>query len=121
MCDEPADSPILFACAGCSNAGKTAYDVALEISRRGDAEMSCLAGVAAGKRSFLRKLEGRPVWVIDGCRIHCALGVFEQAGRTVDEHIKLFDLGVRKSREAPETYDIPALTDQVLGSITAPS
>jgi uncharacterized metal-binding protein len=121
MSELPADSPILFACAGCSNAGRAAYDVALEIERRGDAEMSCLAGVAAGKRSFLRKLEGRQVWVVDGCRIHCALGVFDRAGCTVDQHLKLFDVGVRKSSDAAEAYDIPALTDQVLRSIAATS
>jgi hypothetical protein len=39
--------PLVFACSGCSNAGQLANQVALELNRRGVAEMSCLATSAA--------------------------------------------------------------------------
>jgi uncharacterized metal-binding protein len=115
---EESRKPILFACAGCSNAGRAAYDVAQELDQRGVAEMSCLAGVAAGKKSFLRKLDGREVWVVDGCPIHCALGVLEQIGKNVDVHVKLLDYGIRKSREATESIDAQDITDRVLESFS---
>lgn len=60
------DKPIVLACAGCSFAGRLAYELAQELDRRGAAEMSCLAGVAADLPCFRKKLEDREVWIIDG-------------------------------------------------------
>lgn len=91
--------PIVFACSGCSNAGQLAGRVALELDRRGIAEMSCLAGVGAAKPLFLNKMDGRQVWIIDGCPIHCSLGVFDQVNRLADAHIRLHDLGIKKNSE----------------------
>ena len=88
--------PVVFACAGCSNAGRLSYDLARALDERGAAEMSCLAGVAARKPNFLKQLRGRDVWVIDGCPIECARGVFDQAGHGVAVHVRLHRLGVRK-------------------------
>ena len=51
--------PLVYACAGCSNAGKLTYDLARALEERGTAEMSCLAGVAARKPNFLKQLRGR--------------------------------------------------------------
>lgn len=90
------DRPVVFACAGCSSAGRLAYDLALELDRRGVAEMSCLAGLACEKKPFLKKVAGREVWMIDGCPIECALGVMERIARRADVHIRLHDFGVRK-------------------------
>lgn len=59
--------PVVLACAGCSHAGRVAYDVALELDRWEIAEMSCLAGMAAEKAEFLAKLRNRAVWIVDGC------------------------------------------------------
>jgi uncharacterized metal-binding protein len=100
--------PLLFAGAGHSNAGRLSYDVARAPEAGGVAEMSCLAGVAARKAHFLKKLAGRPVWVIDGCPIECGHGVFEQAGEPVDVHVRLRQLGVRKN-DPPDEGRIPAL------------
>jgi uncharacterized metal-binding protein len=70
--------PLVFACAGCSPAGKAAYDVAQELAARGAAEMSCLAGVAAELPYFQKQLAGREVWVVDGCPLACAWYVFRK-------------------------------------------
>jgi uncharacterized metal-binding protein len=101
--------PIVLACAGCSFAGGLAYDLAKELERRGYAEMSCLAGVAAEKPAFLRKIRNRPVWIIDGCPIACADGIFEKLGLTPAAHIRLDTNGINKNK-APETgVDMNAL------------
>lgn len=105
--------PLVYACAGCSFAGKLAYDLAKELERRGEAEMSCLAGLGAKHRSFLRQLEKREAWIVDGCPIECSLGVFEQIDRQPQRHIKLHDLGFKKAGPPPEGVDMRKLADEV--------
>ncbi len=110
----PAAVPVVFACSGCSNAGQLANQLALELDRRGIAEMSCLAGVGAAKATFLKKIQGREIWVIDGCPIECSHGVFELARERVDVHIRLFDLGIRKNVELPTGVELDQLVENVL-------
>lgn len=109
--------PILFACSGCSNAGQLANQIALELDRRGLAEMSCLAGVGAAKRHFLKQLADREVWIIDGCPIECSLGVFAQVHENVDVHIRLYELGVRKSEPLPAGSEFDRIMTGVLQQI----
>src|SRR5262245_20307532 len=89
--------PLVYACAGCSYAGQVAYDLAQELSRRQAAEMSCLAGLAAELPVFLRVLQGRQAWVIDGCPLECAKCVFDKLGMTIHRHIRLREYGVPKN------------------------
>ena len=103
--------PLVYACAGCSVAGRLAYELAQEFDRRGIAEMSCLAGVGAGKAHFVKQLEGREVWIIDGCPIECSLGVFAQVRCRADVHIRLHELGVKKHSGAPPGWDMERLLD----------
>ena len=109
--------PLLFACSGCSHAGRLAYDVAQELDLRGIAEMSCLAGVGALKPNFLKQLRNRETWVIDGCPIHCAQGVLQQVQQPADVHIKLHDLGVRKSGQPTPDCDIERLIDGAMKQV----
>ncbi len=37
--------PLVYSCSGCSSAAQLANHVALQLDRRGLAEMSCIAGV----------------------------------------------------------------------------
>lgn len=107
--------PLVFACSGCSFAGQLADTVARELDHQQIAEMSCLAGVGARHASFLRKLPGRRVWIIDGCPIECARGVFEQAGQAshVTRHIRLHDLGLKKNVPPAGGVDVPVLARRV--------
>ena len=111
--------PVVFACAGCSAAGRLAYDLALEFDRRQAAEMSCLAGLAAELKPFTALVKGRPVWVVDGCPIGCAGAIFARLGRSIDYHIQLDEYGVRKKTGLPREIDLEALADGVAGQ--APS
>ncbi len=107
--------PLVYACAGCSDAGKLAYDLGLALTRRGDAEMSCLAGVAALRPGFLRQLRRRDAWVIDGCPIECGRGVFEQAGQRMTRHIRLHELGYCKNKIDVDEAKLHALAQRVAG------
>ena len=106
--------PLLFACAGCSFAGRLAYDLALELDRRGHAEMSCLAGVGAKRKVFLKKMRNRPIWIVDGCHIECAGGVMDEVANAADLHIKLHDYGITKKAAPAEGVDMDALITRVL-------
>ena len=101
--------PVVFACAGCSFAGQLAYQLALELDRRGIAEMSCLAGLGAEKPSFLRKIRGREVWIVDGCPIECSLGILDRIGKHADRHIRLHDYGIKKKQPPEEGVDLDRL------------
>ena len=111
--------PIVFACSGCSNAGQLANRLALEFDRRGLAEMSCLAGIAAGKTHFLKKLQAREVWIIDGCPLECAVGVFDQILQHVDVEIRLHELGVRKQDPELEDDAFGHFVEQVIAHINS--
>lgn len=110
--------PLLFACSGCSNAGQLANDLAVELNRRGIAEMSCLAGVGAGKPHFLKQLAEREVWIIDGCAIECSLGIFDHVRELVDVHIRLHNLGIRKNAPPPIGPMFDELVEVVLRHVT---
>lgn len=121
----PADAavkgraPLVYACAGCSSAGQVAYQLALELDRRGHAEMSCLAGVAAQKKPFLAKMEDRVVWIIDGCPIECAQGVLDRVGRPAMVHVRLHEFGIKKHCLPEGGVELDTLVDQVLAWIEA--
>lgn len=110
--------PLVFACSGCSPAGRLAYDLAQELDRRGVAEMSCLAGIGAAKGHFLKQLQKREVWVIDGCPIECALGVFHQAQRQGNAHIRLHNMGVKKKTGIAAGWDMERLIDAALDQVS---
>lgn len=109
--------PVVFACAGASGAGQLAYKLALELDRRGLAEMSCLAGLAAGKRPFLKKIKNRPLWIIDGCPIECANGIMEEVWHDDIHHICLHDFGVKKADEPLEGAALETLMHNIICSV----
>lgn len=115
--------PLVFACSGCSFAGKLADDLARRLDRHGDAEMSCLAGIGAKRPSFIAKLTNREVWAIDGCAIECARGVFEQAGHpaAITRHIRLHDHGVKKHQAPNGGVDIDGFATQLTALVDSGS
>ncbi len=92
------EKPLIFACAGCSHAGQAAYTVGLQADERGLAEMSCLAGVAAGIPKFRKQLLGREAIVVDGCPIACARYVFERQDLPMSRYVQLHKIGVTKKQ-----------------------
>lgn len=105
--------PVIFACSGCSPAGQLANQLALELDRRGIAEMSCLAGLGAEKPVFLRLAERRPVWIIDGCPIECGGGIAEKVDRPAVLHLRLHDFGIKKKEGLPDHVSLDQLVEWV--------
>lgn len=93
--------PLVDSCSGCSSAAQTANYIALKLDREGEAEMSCISGVG-GNVPHLVKIarSGRPIVVLDGCPLACALHCLKQRGVVPDEHWLLHEYGVKKKYHA---------------------
>lgn len=91
------DLPLVYSCSGCSSAAQSANDAALELDRRGLAEMSCIAGVGGDVPSLVRLAKsGRPIVVLDGCPLQCAKHCLSRHGVRPNHHLTLSRFGVRK-------------------------
>lgn len=71
--------------------------LAIQLDRRGIAEMSCIAGVGGDVKPLVRTAtSGRPVIAIDGCHLNCARSTLARHGVEPALHVQLSDHGVRK-------------------------
>lgn len=111
--------PLVYSCSGCSSAAQLANEVAVALDRRGDAEMSCIAGVGGDVPSLVRvATSGRAVVAIDGCRLQCARACLARHGVEPDEHVLLAEHGVAKRRHTDfDPDDARVLTEQVASRI----
>ncbi|MZE80859.1 zinc-binding protein [Streptomyces sp. SID5475] len=106
------DLPLVYSCSGCSSAAQMTNWLAVQLDRRGIAEMSCIAGVGGDVPSLVRKAtSGRPVIAIDGCVLQCARNCLARHGVTPTVHHLLSDDGVRK--RLGEDFD-PEQAERVL-------
>lgn len=92
-----AHTPLIYSCSGCSNVAQLANTLAVRMDRAGLAEMSCIAGVGGDVKSLVKKAQSnRPIFVIDGCHLHCAKACLERHNVQADQHITLSEYGLRK-------------------------
>ncbi|MEU3098216.1 putative zinc-binding protein [Streptomyces sp. NPDC006967] len=111
------DLPLVYSCSGCSSAAQMTNWIAVQLDRRGVAEMSCIAGVGGDVPSLVRKARGdRPVIAVDGCVLQCARSCLARQGVTPAVHHLLSDDGVRK--RLGEDFD-PEQAEQVLDGLIA--
>ncbi|WP_067806842.1 putative zinc-binding protein [Actinomadura formosensis] len=109
------ERPLVYSCSGCSSAAQMTNWLAIQLDRRGVAEMSCIAGVGGDVRSLVRKAtSGRTIIAIDGCALECARHCLARHGVTPDLHHRLSDAGVRK--RLGEDFD-PDQAEEVLGTL----
>ncbi len=104
--------PLVYSCSGCSSAAQMANHVALQLDRRGVAEMSCIAGVGGDVPALVRlAASGRAIMAIDGCPVACARKCLARQGVTPDVHLELSAFGVRKRLHAD--FDAGQAADMV--------
>lgn len=97
--------PVIYACSGCSDAGKLADRMTRQLTREGLGELSCLAGIGGRVKHLVAVAErAERILVIDGCPINCARHTLELAGVRRFEHLALHELGLRKGH-CPVTED----------------
>ena len=113
----PPRLPLVYSCSGCSSAAQLANHVALQLDRRGVAEMSCIAGVGGDVPHLLKTARsGRPIIALDGCPLVCVKSTLARHGIVPDRHYQLQQYGVKK--RAHEEFD-PAQATLVLEQVEA--
>ena len=101
MTSKDPDFPVAYSCSGCSSAAQTANHIALQLDRRGIAEMSCIAGVGGDVPHLLKMARsGRPIIAVDGCVLACVKNSLARHGIEPAQHYLLSDYGVRKRYHA---------------------
>jgi uncharacterized metal-binding protein len=89
--------PLVYSCSGCSNLAQLSNQVALNLDRTQQAEMSCIAGIGGNVKALVSIAKtGRPILTVDGCALACSQKCLAQHNITVDHCLILTDLGLKK-------------------------
>lgn len=123
MSAEPADPadraslPLVYSCSGCSSAAQLANHVAVQMDRRGAAEMSCIAGVGGDVPKLVQLAKsGRPIIALDGCPLECVNNSLARHGIAPARHYQLHKYGVKKRNH--QDFDAQQ-ADAVLAQVQA--
>lgn len=88
---------ILYSCSGCSSSAQMANWIAIQLDRKGLAEMSCIAGVGGGVKPLLEEARAAESIIgLDGCPLHCAEHCLKREGLKSAVHFDLSKFGVIK-------------------------
>ena len=111
------DQPLVYSCSGCSSAAQLANHIAVQMDRRGMAEMSCIAGVGGDVPKLVRlATSGRPIIALDGCPLVCVRSSLARHRIAPARHYQLHEYGVKKRNH--QDFDA-AQAAEVLGRIEA--
>ena len=114
------DLPLVYSCSGCSSAAQMANHVALQLDRRGVAEMSCIAGVGGDVPHLLNIAQsGRHVIALDGCALACARHCLQRHRIVPDSYHLLSKYGVKKRLHADfDPIEAERVIVRIAGEIT---
>ena len=111
------DLPLVYSCSGCSSAAQLANHVAVQMDRRGVAEMSCIAGVGGDVPKLVKVAKsGRSIIALDGCPLECVQSTLARHGVTPARHYLLHEYGVKKRNH--QDFD-PVQAEEILGQVQA--
>jgi len=103
---------LLYACSGGANVAEIADRTARELMFSGCGSMFCLAGIGAGIQGMVQTAKDADVnVVIDGCPMDCAKKIFDNAGVTNYQYIRVTDLGIEKVK------GVRATDEQVVAAV----
>lgn len=104
---------LVFPCSGASDVGGLSDQAGRQMTKDGTGRMYCLAGIGGRVDAIMANTQGAAkVLAIDGCSQECARKTLESAGFKDFQHLKLWEMGYKKS-EAPVTPErIRAVADR---------
>lgn len=112
-----SDKLLIYSCSGCSNVAQMANHIALELTRRGYGEMSCIAGVGGSVPALVNKAKrAERILALDGCPLHCVKHCLANHNITANHHVTLSEFGHRKSHH--EKFD-PADAESAIAKVLA--
>lgn len=101
------DTPLVYACSGCSSAAQTANALAIRLDRHSVAEMSCIAGVGGDIPRFVQEARsGRVIIALDGCPIACARMTLARHGVAPAHHYDLSRFNVKREKDKDPDLDV---------------
>ncbi len=111
--------PLVYSCSGCSSVAQMANHVAVQLDRRGIAEMSCIAGVGGDVPHLLKiARSGRPIIALDGCPLACTKSTLARHGIAPDYYHQFNDYGVKKRYHADfDVQDAEKIIEKVAASL----
>lgn len=121
-CCDGKSNRLILACAGAANTGQLTYRLALELTKEGQGELFCLAGIGAHLSGFvISARDADDMLVLDGCGIACAQKNLEQVDIVARNHFIMTDLGVNKEHgKAPTARQAAKVKARILESLPAP-
>lgn len=116
-----AQKPLVYSCSGCSSAAQLANHLAVQLDRKGVAEMSCIAGVGGDVPHLLKTAHSkRPIVALDGCPLVCVQSCLERHGLQATRHYQLHHYGVKKrNHEDFDARDAQRLLDMLCTDLHA--
>ena len=94
---------LIFPCSGASDVGGLSDQAGRQMTVDGTGKMYCLAGIGGRVEGIMTNTRGAArLLVIDGCPQECARKTMELAGFKDFQHLKLAEMGFKKS-ETPLT------------------
>lgn len=103
--EESGPTALVYPCSGAADTGEIADRAARYLDAENVAWMSCLAGIGGRVSGLMANAAAAPALLaIDGCPLDCAKKTLELAGFTNIRHVRVTDLGFKKSK-SPATED----------------
>ncbi len=120
-CITKKSNRLILACAGSANTGQMTYQLALELTREGQGNLFCLAGIGAHLSGFVASArDAEEMLVLDGCPLACAGKNLEQAEVPVRNHFIMTELGVEKKHGAsPDAGEMANVKEAILKALPA--
>lgn len=88
---------LVYSCSGASSAAQMANWIAIQLDRRGLAEMSCIAGIGGGVKALVAKAGAADIIIsVDGCPLDCVEHCLSKEGFKSTVRYELSKFGVPK-------------------------
>lgn len=118
-CCDGKGNRLILACAGAANTGQLTYRLALELTKEGQGELFCLAGIGAHLSGFVTSARDvDDMLVLDGCELVCARKNLEQVDIVARNHFIMTDLGVKKEHgKAPTARQAAKVKAAILDAL----
>ena len=111
--------PLIYSCSGCSSAAQMANYIAIQIDRKGIADMSCIAGVGGNVKKLVNTAKAaREIIVIDGCPLACSKACLSHHSIEPGLHFELTSYGVKKQNHVDfDKEQADELLQMIVGKI----
>lgn len=98
--------PLVYSCSGCSSAAQLANRLAVNLDHSDQFEMSCIAGVGAKLKNFVKQAQNaNEILCIDGCSLRCADRCLESVSVNSTWKFLVSDLGIEKRKHELPTEE----------------